>query len=169
MSSDALLEFLAYSVQLEQESAERYAELADALATHRNLEVAAFFERMEAEAREHLAEVNEMTGGLSLPPIKAWEFAWPGMEPPETLSYEAVHYRMSLHQAVRMALESERAAEHFYRAYSQRSQDIEVQSLARKFADEESAHAAALEAILNDVPTTSDLARIDDDDPVMPE
>jgi rubrerythrin len=169
MSSDALLEFFAYSRQLEQEAGERYAELAEVMAAHHNGEVAAFFERMATEAAHHLAEVARLSDGRVLPRIEAWDFAWPGAEPPETPSYEAVHYRMSLAQAIHLALDNERAAERFYRDFARRSQDSEVQRLAGEFADEEAAHAAALEAQLALVPPAGDLGRIDDDEPVMPE
>jgi rubrerythrin len=169
MSSAALLEFFAYSTELEQESEERYSELADVMATHHNDEVATFFSRMAGDASNHLAEVTLLSSGEELPQIEAWEFDWPDAEPPESLSYEAVHYRMSLQQAMQLALANERAAEIFYRDYSRRSEDSEVRRIASEFADEEASHADALELLLQQVPEVSEIARIDDDDPVMPE
>ncbi|EED31662.1 rubrerythrin [gamma proteobacterium NOR5-3] len=169
MMTDTYLTFLAYSTELEQESQERYLEIAESMATHGNDEVAGFFHRMADEAGNHLAEVSLLCEGAELPPIKAWEFQWPDAEPPETTSYEALHYRMSLHDAMTLALANERAAEQFYRDYAHNSTDAEVINTANEFADEEKSHAQALELMLEDVPVVSELAREEDDPPMMPE
>ena len=60
-----------------------------------------------AAAAQHLEEVAGLAGDTPLPQLTAWEFEWPEAEPPETASYEAVHYRMSLRQAVELALANE--------------------------------------------------------------
>jgi hypothetical protein len=99
MKNPALAEFLAHSVELESEAQDRYGELADAMEGHHNREVAAFFRRMAEEAEHHLMEVTELAGDMVLPQLKAWDYDWPGTEPPETADYESVHYRMSLRQA----------------------------------------------------------------------
>jgi len=169
MSDDALLTFLAHSVELERESGDRYEELADAMAAHHNEGVAAFFGRMVDEARQHLAEVEELAAGRTLPVIRAWDFDWPGEEPPETTSYEAVHYRMGLREAMQLALRNERSAEAFYRDYAEGSDDPNVRRLANLFAAEEASHAAQLEVLMSDVPATSPLAREEDDPPHLPE
>jgi rubrerythrin len=124
---------------------------------------------MATEASNHLAEVTLLAAGEELPQIEAWEFKWPNAEPPESVSYEALHYRMSLNQAMQLALVNERAAEAFYREYAEHSDDSEVKRIAGDFADEEASHANALELMLQQVPEVSEIARIDDDDPVMPE
>ena len=169
MISEAVRLFLAYSTELEQEARERYTELAENLAMHNNHEVAAFFERMADEARDHLADVTLLTEGEALPALKAWEFDWPEAEPPETASYEAVHYRMSLREALLLALANEHAAAGFYRAYGARSEDSRVRQLAAEFADEESSHAQVLEAMLENLPEVSAVQREEDDPPVIPE
>jgi rubrerythrin len=169
MNSDALLRFLAYSTELEQESKERYTELSESMEAHHNVEVAAFFHRMAEEADNHLAEVTLLSSGSDLPSIQAWEFDWPGAEPPETTSYEAVHYRMTLREAMLLALENERAAESFYREYSQRDADTQVRTIAAEFAEEEAGHAHALELMLQNVPQVSEHSREEDDPPGMPE
>ena len=102
--------FLAHTVALEEEAMSRYRELAEAMETHNNPEVAAFFRRMSEESAKHLAEVRTFAEGQSLPELAAWEFDWPG-EAPESASYEALHYRMDLRSAMELALANERAAE----------------------------------------------------------
>jgi rubrerythrin len=169
MVKQALATFLAHSIELESEAGERYAELADSMAQHHNNEVAQFFERMAREAQQHLGEVAELASNMTLPNYKPWEYQWPGAEPPETASYEALHYRMSLRQAMILALDNERAAEAFYRQVADKSVDEEMAGIARRFADEELSHAAELERMLQALPPGSAQSHEEDDDPHMPE
>ena len=169
MANDQLLQFLAHSVELESEARERYLELADAMTGHHNRAVADFFARMAREAELHLAEVSQLAAGITLPQLKAWEFDWPEAEPPETASYEAVHYRMSLRQAITLALANERAAEQFYREAANSSSDSHTAAIANDFANEELSHAAELERMLADLPENSAHHREEDDEPHMPE
>lgn len=169
MTSQALASFLAHSVELESEAGERYGELADIMEAHRNLPVADFFRRMEREAAQHLAEVAGLAGDTPLPRLTAWEFDWPEAEPPETASYEAVHYRMSLRQAAELALANEQAAEAYYREFASSSDDQETRRIAMLFADEESEHTAALLRMLAELPENGAHLREEDDEPHMPE
>ena len=169
MTNTELARFLAHSIELESEARERYEELADSMEQHHNRDVAAFFRRMADEAVHHLTEVSELAGDLPLPKLKAWEFSWPEAEPPETASYEDMHYRMSLRQAMTLALENERAAEQYYRQAAAKSTDAETALVATRFADEELSHAAELERLLQDQPENQLNLREEDDDPHMPE
>ncbi len=169
MANQTLAEFLAHSVELEAEARDRYEELAESMETHHNREVAAFFRRMAGEASHHLREVAELAEDLELPDLKAWDFDWPDAEPPETASYEAVHYRMSLREAMTLALANERAAESFYRGFADRTEDSETKGVATRFADEELSHAAELERLLGQLPPNGDYLRVEDDEPNMPE
>ncbi|RLA48956.1 MAG: rubrerythrin [Gammaproteobacteria bacterium] len=169
MANKELAEFLAHSVELESEAKERYEELADAMAQHHNDQVAQFFLRMAQEVSHHLAEVSGLAKGMELPQLRAWEFNWPETESPEAASYEALHYRMSLRQAMTLALESERAAESYYRQVADGSDDAETVRIAGQFADEERSHAAELECMLLELPENGANLREDDDEPHMPE
>ena len=169
MANKELADFLAHSVELESEARERYEELADSMAQHHNDPVAQFFLRMAQEASHHLAEVADLAKDVVLPQLKAWEFNWPEAEPPETASYEAMHYRMSLRQAMTLALENERAAERYYRQVAQSSGDDETAKIAGQFADEELSHASELECMLRELPQNGANLREEDDDPHMPE
>ncbi len=161
--------FLAHSVELESEARDRYEELAEAMSSHNNSQVAQFFRRMAQEASQHLAEVQELAEGRGLPRIDPWDFNWPAAEPPETASYEALHYRMSLREAMELALANEYAAERYYRLASTTSEDPETRRIAAVFADEESSHAKELERMLQGQPATSEHRREEDDEPTMPE
>ena len=169
MKNPALAEFLAHSVELESEAQDRYGELADAMEGHHNREVAAFFRRMAEEAEHHLVEVTELAGDMVLPQLKAWDYDWPGTEPPETADYESVHYRMSLRQAMTLALANERAAESYYRGFAEDSGDPETARIALQFAEEESSHAAELERLMASLPENGAHLREEDDEPHMPE
>ena len=169
MANKALAEFLAHSLELESEARDRYEELADSMTVHHNHKVAQFFLRMALEARHHLEEVAELAKGFTLPELKAWEFNWPEAESPETTSYEAMHYRMSLHEAITLALENEYAAEHYYRQVANTSGDAQTAKIAGEFADEERSHAAKLATMLQDLPENGAHLRVEDDEPHMPE
>ncbi len=169
MSNSILAEFLAHSVELESEARERYLELREAMQTHGNAEVAEFFGRMAEESKLHLEEVAEIAEGMALPDLKAWEFDWPDEEPPETASYEAVHYRMTLREAMLLALDNERAAEKFYASFAESSDDGETRKLAARFAAEEASHGAQLVAKMGKLPPQQAHAREEDDAPHMPE
>jgi len=164
-----LATFLAHSVELESEARERYEELADAMAQHHNDEVAQFFLRMAKEADHHLTEVLELAEEYQLPELKAWEFNWPDAEPPETASYESVHYRMSLLEAMNLALGNERAARDYYTQVAGWAKHEDTVRIARRFADEESSHAAELETMISELPGNGAHHRLEDDDPHMPE
>ena len=169
MSNEQLGEFLAPSVELESEARERYLELSQAMAEHNNDAVAAFFGRMADESRLHLEEVAEIAEQHDLPELKAWEFDWPEEESPEAASYEAVHYRMTLRQAMLLALDNERAAEKFYRSFAESSDDEETRRLAAMFSAEEASHAAQLVKLLGKLPPDPEHPREEDDAPHMPE
>ena len=169
MSNQQLGDFLAHSVELESEARERYLELAQAMIAHHNTDVAGFFNRMAEESRLHLEEVAEIAQDIELPGLKAWEFGWPEEESPEAVSYEAVHYRMSLRQAMLLALENERAAEKFYRSLADASSDGETRHLAAQFSAEEASHAAQLVKMLGKLPPDREHHLEEDDQPHMPE
>ena len=161
--------FLAHSIELESEARQRYLELAEAMEVHNNLPTARFFQRMVAEAQQHLEEVAALAQGLQLPDLAAWEFHWPGAEAPESASYEALHYRMSPRQAMELALANECAARDYYDSWARSTADPETRDLATRFAAEEQGHADLLQALIDGEGDTAALQQEDDDPPHMPE
>ena len=85
------------------------------------------------------------------------------------MSYEAPHYRMSLPEALRLALANERSAQAFYAGYAESSGDPETVALARGFAEEEADHARRLEQRIADTPSAEEFRHEDDDAPHVPE
>lgn len=161
--------FLAHAVELEREAAERYQELADTLEVHNNPEVADFFARMAGEARLHLSSVLEHVGDETLPTLQPWEFDWPDPEAPESASYEATNYRMTLRQAISLAMQNEVRAWAYYSQTAERSVDKKTRQLANSYAEEEKAHARELERALEKMSEDPVYHWEDDDDPHLPE
>jgi rubrerythrin len=160
---EELNRFLAHALELEEEAMTRYQELAEAMHAHNNLEVADFFAGMAEEAAKHLAEVRTHASGEALPELAAWEYDW-SMEAPESASYEAVHYRMDMRQAIELALANEREAGDFYSQVANAASDSDTAELAAGYAEEEAEHARRLEERLEALPPTP-ATQFEDDDP----
>ena len=85
--------FLAYSLALEEEAAERHDELADMMEVHNNPEVAGIFRKLAGYSRLHAQEVRDHSRGSGLPKIAPWDYGWETLEAPETTDIGAVDYR----------------------------------------------------------------------------
>jgi rubrerythrin len=161
--------FLAHAIELESEALQRYQELADAMAVHNNPAVAAFFNAMVRESTLHCQKVTALAAGLVLPDIKAWEFEWPEAESPESVEYEAVHYRMSERAALQLALDNEFAARDFYQSWADRCEDSTTREWALEFSAEEADHARQLQQLMASLDPETLYQQEDDDPPHMPE
>lgn len=161
--------FLAYSVALEEEAAERHDELADMMDVHNNPEVAETFRRLARYSRLHAQEIRDRSQGAELPRIAPWDFGWETMEGPETADISDMNYLMGTTHALRIAMGNEQRAQDFYLAISEESPDAEVRAVAGEFADEEKDHLRLLEQWLAKMPESDEAARFDPDPPNMPE
>jgi rubrerythrin len=164
-------DLLAHALAMESEAAERYGELADQMETHRRMDVAAIFRRLEQAERKHLAELTDMCSTIELPHYAPWDFKW-GQgatgatgESPETIDVTKVHYRLSVRAAVLLALEHERKATDFFTGIAQNASDSDVQKLARQFADEEQEHIGWLETCLANA--GPEVSTLEDPDPPL--
>ena len=164
-----LATFLAYSVTLEEESAERHDELADMMDLHHNPEAAETFRKLAGYSRLHATEIREHSAGHKLPVIAPWEFEWDGMEGPETADIADVNYLMSIAHALKIAMGNERRAHDFYYEISKNSPDAGVQALAAEFAEEEREHLELLEAWQARIVDSADKFVFDPDPAHMPE
>ena len=161
--------FLAYSVVMEEEAAERHDELADVMEVHNNPDVAATFRKLAYYSRLHAQEIREQSADLDLPKLAPWDFEWEGGEPPETADADEVHYLMNRAQALRLAMQNEQRAHDFYAAISRDAPDAEVRKLAAEFAAEEREHLDLLIAWREKIPESEDEMLVDDDPAHMPE
>ncbi len=138
-------EFLAHAFALEQESVDRYEELADAMDTHNNPEVAGLFRKMADFGRKHAAEVERLAAGSELPVLEPWDFKWSDDEGPETGDYADIDYLMTPVQALQFALVNEKHSRDFYGRVAAHSPTRTVRQLADEFAQEEAEHVTLLE------------------------
>lgn len=145
--------FLAHALDLENEAAERYEDLADSMTAHNNAEVAALFLKLAEYSHKHAAEVKahaDTIGGV--PHIAPWEFTWPTAEAPESAAFEKAHYLMRPRQALEMALAGEEQGWNYYRSVANETSDSEVKRLASQFAEEESEHVELVKQWLEKFP-----------------
>lgn len=161
--------FLAYSVVVEEEAADRHEELADVMEVHNNLDVATTFRKLAHYSRLHAQEIQEHSEGHELPVIAPWDFDWEGEEPPESTDSDEVHYLMNRAQALRLAMANEKGAYDFYAEISRDAPDEAVRKLAAEFAEEEKEHLELLEAWMEKIPESEDEAPFDPDPAHMPE
>ena len=161
--------FLAYSVALEEEAAERHDELADMMEVHNNPGVAETFRKLAHYSRLHAQEIRDRSRGSDLPRIAPWDFGWETMEGPETADIGEMNYLMNTAQALQVAMGNEQRAHDFYFAISEESPDAEVRAVAAEFADEEKEHLALLDKWLAKVPESADETVFDPDPAHMPE
>lgn len=169
MAIETVEELLAHSKVLEEEAAERYAEIGDAMEVHNNPDVAELFRTLREYALKHAAEVRVRSEGLRLPHIPPWEFKWHRGVSPEAASMSDAHYLMTPYQALRLAHRAEMAAHDFYSSVADATGDEEVRQLAAAFAEEEAGHVSMLEDWIRRYPRPDDDWDDDPDPPMMPE
>jgi rubrerythrin len=143
---------LAYSLAIEQEAAERYAELGDQMEVHNNHEVAELFHKLSAIEAKHIANVEAMGEGRELPGISLWELQWDDAESPEALAHDEVHYLMTPYHALSLVLMGERRAMAFFARVAEDAEDEEVRRMASRLRDQEQEHVALMEEWLGRYP-----------------
>ena len=141
---DNIADFLAHSLELEVESAERYSELADSMEVHNNPEVTELFRTLARYGDRHAAEVRQRAGDIPLPLIAPWDFKWSCPDSPEAPCMDDAHYMMTKCQALELALHNEKRGRDFYRQVAANSPDPEVRRVAAEMADEENSHVHML-------------------------
>lgn len=162
--------FLAYSLVIEQEAAERLGELADSMEVHHHHQAAQLLFKLQFYSEQHVNEVGEIANQYVLPELRPWDYQWPGQEPPETLAYADFNYQMSVQQVLQLARKVETSAAGFYQEIADNSHQEQVKLLAASFAAEEWEHVAAVEKLMaeNSGVEPAD-QQVDWDPPVMPE
>ena len=171
--------FLAHSVALEQEAAERMHELAETMAVHNNHELHELLTALATYSESHAADIKALCKtedqNRPLPKFKAWEYFWPDAESPEIFHYANVHYLMTTEEALQTAPEVEQSAEAFYADIAINTVNPEIKQLAGQFAKEEQQHTSEIAdqlstlkvALQNDASKTLD--QTDFDPPHIPE
>ena len=136
--SRAYEDFMAQAYAMEIDAAERYAEFADQMEVHNNLEVAQLFRKLSGIEGRHAKQILEEMGWPRMPePVYALQWG-SADEPPETATVTELHYRMQPYHALEIALRNETRAEKFLARIARSSRTpAEVKRLAAEMAAEE--------------------------------
>ena len=137
-------EFLAYSIHLEAEAAARFGELADAMQSGGNTEVANLFRRLSDYSKMHLCDAKARAGFREIPEISPDEFIWPDLESPEAASIWGADPMIGRADALEIALAAETAGHDYYKHVLDTTDDPEIKVLAAEFVQEEAGHVAEL-------------------------
>ena len=161
----SLATLMTWALWLELEAAERYRELADAMETHNNREVGDLFRKMAAIERRHADAIMASMGWTTAPPMPSGPPPWPGLEGPEQVAHEDIHYLMPPWQALELALAGEERAVHFFASLAHRATVPAVKAAAREMAEEEQEHVALVKAWMAKLPKPDERWREDPDPP----
>lgn len=137
---------------MELDAAERYAEFADQMEAHNNVEVAQLFRKLSKIEALHADQIlREM--GWSTAPEPVQPSPWSDPEPPETAPVTELHYLMQPYHALELALRNEARAEKFFKRIARaKNTPPEVGELARGMAKEEGEHKRLIRAWMKRVP-----------------
>jgi rubrerythrin len=141
---DTVEEFLAHAIQIEQEAALRFAQLADAMNAQGNKEVGRLFRQLADYSLLHLSDARERAGFRQLPAMHSTEFSWPDLESPEAAAIWAADPLLGREQALEVALEAEQAGMDYYAGVMNTTTDPEIRAFAKEFSEEEAGHVAEL-------------------------
>jgi len=158
-------ELLVHALVIELEAVQSYKDLAEQMEEFGNNDVAELFVKMAALEAEHAEKIRDIAGDIKLPDLAPWEFRWSGLEPSENIDLAGVHYMMTPHQALALALDNELSAMAFFDTVAHDSTDDEVRSLAQEFADDERQHVAWMKDWLAKFPPPDDDWDYDPDPP----
>lgn len=137
-------EFLAHAIQLEQEAAERFGQLANSMEANGNQPVGKLFRRLSDYSRLHLADAKARGGFREIPKLGPSEFTWPDLESPETAAIWAADPFICREEALQIALDAEMAGLEYYQSVLDTADDPEIKILAKEFVDEEGDHVTEL-------------------------
>ena len=154
--SFSMAELLVHALVIEMEAVQSYKELAEQMRACGNKEVAALFDKMSVLEAGHADKIKEKAGDLELPELAPWEYRWAELESPETIDLAGIHYLMTPHQALKLALENELSAMAFFAVIASGQVDDEVRSLAQEFAEDERQHVAWMHEWLSKYPPPDD-------------
>jgi rubrerythrin len=147
-----LNEFMTLALAMETEAAKRYAEFADAMEMHNNLEVAALFRKMADIEARHATQIMAEMGWKEPPAMPPGKATWEGFEAPETTPGDEVHYLMQPWHALQLALQNEERAERFFGKLARAATTATVRNAALELESEEREHVELVKAWLKKVP-----------------
>ncbi len=162
-------DLLARAYTIEREAEYRYADLADQMEVHNNLELAKLFRKMAAVEAKHAEHIKDRAEGQVLPHLSPLAGHWPGAEAPENIGPEDMHYLMTPHHALKLALAGEQQAAAFFEEMAKIAADAPTRALAEELAAEEREHVRMAEEQLARYPEPEEGWDDDPDPPMLQE
>lgn len=142
---DTVETFLALSMLLEYESADRLRELSLSMREYDADELSDLLEKLASYSDLHAAEIHELCEGYVLPELATMDISWEGLEGSESTAYESINPKMSIQDVLQVALRNEIKGQEFYTAISLHSPNEKVRKLAAEFSNEENEHVMMIE------------------------
>ncbi|GMU73258.1 MAG: ferritin family protein [Burkholderiales bacterium] len=162
---DSMPALMTWALWLELDAIERYRELADVMETHNNREVGDLFRRMVAIESRHADAIMKSMGWKAPPARPSGPAPWRGLESPESIPHEDIHYLMQPYHALELALAGEERAVRFFAALADNATEPAVKAAAREMAEEEQEHVLLVRAWMEKVPKPDEHWRDDPDPP----
>lgn len=159
-----LPEFMAQALWMEREAVARYTELAEALESHNNREVATLFRTMAGYEARHAEQIMAKMGWQDEAAVPRLRPGLLDADAGETASLDSVHYLMQPWHALQLALAAERRAEAFFAMLARQAVSAPVRQAALQLQAEEADHVALVQAWIAKVPVP-DPNWADDPDP----
>lgn len=152
-------ELLSVARAMEERSAERYRELAEAFeASCNNPDTAEAFAELAGIEERHAADFPESVGPR--PETVPW-----GEDDPEIADPDAVHYLMHPWHAFDLALRHEHETLALFSALAEHSPHAEVRAEALRLVEREQGHIVTMQTRRDELPVPPDDWDDDDDDP----
>jgi rubrerythrin len=159
-------DFMAHAYAMEAEAAERYAEFADSMEMHNNLEVAELFRKLSRIEQRHADQILEQMGWKQSP-VSSANVRWEGAEGPETADPTELHYLMQPYHALQIALHNEKRARDFFAHLAKVTRDAGVRKGALEMEEDEAEHVRLIEEWLKRTPKPDPNWQTDQDPPVL--
>ena len=159
-------EFMMHAYAMEAEAAERYAEFADSMEVHNNLEVAELFRKLSRIEQRHADQILEQMGWKQSPVASA-NYRWEGTEGPETADPTELHYLMQPYHALQIAWHNEKRARDFFAHLAKVTTNAGVRKGALEMQQEEAEHVRLIEEWLKRTPKPDPNWEADQDPPVL--
>jgi rubrerythrin len=135
MTTDFAAGLYVDAIAIEQEAAQRYADLGQRMADRGNHAVAALFRMLSRRDAAHLAELQRRACAMRLPALDT-DHSW------------RTDGCLTQRGALCTALDAEKAARAFFEQASRVADDPDGRALANEMASEEAHHAALIQRML---------------------
>jgi rubrerythrin/ferredoxin len=140
----SLDEFLNFALQVEDDAAVHYEQLAAAMHAQDNAAVAELFSQLAGYSRLHYAEARQRMVTHAVPEQVPPLSLWPDNVTPERTAIWAGDARLSRLDALKVALQGERRGYEFYYAVAHTQADPVIAAMAKEFVKEEAEHVDTL-------------------------